>query len=270
MNDAPAKVSANEELAKQIKELSPWHMGIQINDELNTGMVIAENGEIVVREDDKNDGISLLQLRNGFLRQIDAVYPDGVSDKTFLDCACNAGGYGFWLRERGLKHGVGFDVREHWIKQALFVQKHRTSGPTDQLDFQVADLYDLPKLNLEPADITMFKGIFYHLPDPITGMKLAADLTKEHFILNTSIVWGEEDGYMKYGIESRELLMSGVHGLRWFPTGPKVLAQTLKWMGFEQTKLLFCIQIDKANEGRVEIHASRTKGFLDNLPGEYI
>ena len=163
MNDAPAKVSANEELAKLIKELSPWHMGIQINDELNTGMVIAENGEIVVREDDKNDGISLLQLRNGFLRQIDAVYPDGVSDKTFLDCACNAGGYGFWLRERGLKHGVGFDVREHWIKQALFVQKHRTSGPTDQLDFQVADLYDLPKLNLEPADITMFKLSLIHI-----------------------------------------------------------------------------------------------------------
>lgn len=270
MSDNATASLSNDVLAQQIKDLGPWHMGIQINDDVNTGMVIAETGEIVVREDDKNEGISLLQLRNGFLKQVDAVYPDGMADKTFLDCACNAGGYGFWLRERGLKHGIGFDVREHWIKQAQFVQQHRTSGPTDQLDFKVSDLYDLPKLNLEPVDMTMFKGIFYHLPDPITGMKLAADLTKEHFILNTSIVWGEEDGYMKYGIESRELPMSGVHGLRWFPTGPKVLAQTLKWMGFTQTKLLFCMQIDKANEGRVEIHASRTEGFLDNLPGEYI
>lgn len=261
---------SSKELAQQIKALSPWHMGIQINDDLNTGMVIEENGEILVRNKDKNDGISLLQLRDGFLKQIDAVYPDGVEDKTFLDCACNAGGYGFWLRERGLKRGIGFDVREHWIRQAKFIQKHRTCGPTDRLEFSVCDLYDLPKLNLEPVDITIFKGIFYHLPDPVTGLKHAADLTKEHLILNTAMAWGEEDGYLKYGIESRELLMSGVHGLRWLPTGPKVLADILKWMGFEQTKLVFVTPNDKGDRGRVEIQASRTKGLLDNLPGDYI
>ena len=232
MSDSVTDIPSNDVLAQKIKDLGPWHMGIQINDDLNTGMVIAENGEIVVRDDDKNDGISLLQLRNGFLKQIDAVYPDGVADKTFLDCACNAGGYCFWMRERGLKYGIGFDVREHWIKQAQFVQKHRVSGPTDQLEFKVTDLYDLPKLNLEPVDITMFKGIFYHLPDPIAGLKLAADMTKEHLILNTSIVWGEEDGYMKYGLESRELLMSGIHGLPLVPDRPKRFGQNTQVDGF--------------------------------------
>lgn len=169
-----------------------------------------------------------------------------------------------------MNHGTGFDVREHWINQARFVQAHRTAGPTDQLDFRIADLYDLPTLGLEPADITMFKGIFYHLPDPVTGLKHAADLTSGHLILNTSMAWGEADGYLKYGLESREQLMSGVHGLRWWPTGPMVLANILKWMGFVQTKLVFMRQMGPPDQGRLEIHASRTEGLLDNLAGDYI
>jgi tRNA (mo5U34)-methyltransferase len=76
-------------------------------------------------------------------------------------------------------------VRDHWINQAKFIQENRTVGPTDGMRFEVADLYDLPKLGLEPFDFTLFKGIFYHLPDPITGLKAAADLTKEILVLDT-------------------------------------------------------------------------------------
>lgn len=68
MNDRPL---SNAELVERIKEIGPWHMGVQLNDELNTGMVFAESGEIVERSDNVNDGISLLQLRDSFLRQID-------------------------------------------------------------------------------------------------------------------------------------------------------------------------------------------------------
>ena len=244
-------------------------MGVQITEDLNTGMVFSDDGQILVRDD--NHGISLLQLRDNFLKQIDRIYPDGMAGKRFLDCACNAGGYGFWLAERELDYGFGFDVRDHWINQAKFIQETRTVASTNQLEFVVSDLYDLPKIRLEPFDITMFKGIFYHLPDPVTGLKVAADLTKEHLILNTSTMWNEKDGYMKCGTESTELLMSGVHGLNWYPTGPQVLANMLKWMGFVETKLLFHRQMyDRPELGRLEIHASRTKGLLDNLYGDYI
>ncbi len=267
----PQQLSSREDLIQQIRELGPWHMGVQINDDLNTGMVFSDDGQIAFREDDKNQGISLLQLRDNFLRQIDSIYPAGLDGKTFLDCACNAGGYGFWMAERNIKYGFGFDVRDHWISQAKFIQNHRTVASTEQLEYVVSDLYDVPKIRLEPFDVTMFKGIFYHLPDPVNGLQIAADLTKELLILNTSTAWNENDGYLKCGMESRELLMSGVHGLRWYPTGPQVLATMLKWMGFVETKLVFNFQMKDAPKlGRLEIVASKTKGLLENLRGDYI
>ena len=56
------------------------------------------------------------------------------------------------------------------------------------------DLYDLPERGLEPFDLTIFKGIFYHLPDPVRGLKIAADLTKEALILDTNARAGMPDG----------------------------------------------------------------------------
>ena len=53
-------------------------------------------------------------------------------------------------------------------------------GPGEDIRFEVCDLYALPELDLPSFDITLFNGIFYHLPEPVTGLKIAADLTKEH------------------------------------------------------------------------------------------
>ncbi len=258
-----------EGLIKRIKELGPWHMGIQLTDTLNTGEVFDESGNILVRDD--NAGISLLQLRDHFLKKIDQIYPQGLADKTFLDCACNAGGYCFWAQERNVKSATGFDVREHWIRQARFIKNQRTVAPTDRTQFFVSDLYDLPNKKLQPADITMFKGIFYHLPDPITGLKIAADLTNEVMFFNTSTTWGEPDGYLKCGWESRERLMSGVHGLKWYATGPKVISDMLKWVGFSEQRFMFSIQqYDQPQLGRIEIIASKKPGLLDDIGGQPI
>ena len=83
-----------ETLIKRIKNLGPWHMNIQLTDELNTGQVFVEGGVKRGRENGGRGGdVSLLQLRDSFIEKIDAIYPDGLSEKTFLDCACNAGGY---------------------------------------------------------------------------------------------------------------------------------------------------------------------------------
>jgi SAM-dependent methyltransferase len=175
----PPKVEplSRDAMIRRIKNLGPWHMNIQLTEELNTGQVFSDEGVILDRP--SNSGVSLIQLREAFLKQVDAIYPDGISEKTFLDCACNSGGYCFWTREREIKAAFGFDVRDHWINQARFVKAQRNVHPTDRIQFRVTDLYDVPSLKLQPADITMFKGIFYHLPDPVTGLKIAADLTKE-------------------------------------------------------------------------------------------
>jgi tRNA (mo5U34)-methyltransferase len=254
-------------LWEDVRELGPWHMNIQLTDSIFTGAAFADGGTIRNRE--QNKGISLLNLRDYFMDKLHKIYPEGLDTKTFLDCACNAGGYCFWAREAGMQSAFGFDVREHWIRQARFVQSQRTVAPTDRIQFEVCDLYRLPQLGRPPADVTMFKGIFYHLPDPVTGLKIAADLTREVMFFNTSTVWGEPDGYLKYGWESRENLMSGVHGLKWYATGPKVLAEILKWAGFVEQRLMFVIQQhDQPQLGRIEIIASKVPGLLDRIKGQ--
>lgn len=132
----------------------------------------------------------------------------------------------------------------------------------------MADLYDLPKLDLEPFDVTLFSGIFYHLPDPITGLKVAADLTREVLILDTSVRMGQPDGMLAVGYEGTTQVMTGVHGLNWVPTGPKVLERILGWMGFTETRLVRWNASHRANRsdvGRLRMIAARKEGFLENL-----
>ena len=77
----------------------------------------------------------------------------------------------------------------------------------------------------------LFRGILYHLPNPIQGLRLAAGLTGELMIVSTAAQSGLPDGALTAGEESRTRPLSGVHGLQWYPTGPRVLADMLGWAG---------------------------------------
>lgn len=57
-------------------------------------------------------------------------------------------------------------------------------------------------------------------------LKIAADLTKELLILNTGTMRGSGDTLV-VSRESKSNVMSGVYGLKWFPTGEEVLRRTL-------------------------------------------
>ncbi len=261
-------MSTNESLLEEIRRLGPWHHDIQLTADLSTGRAFSESGT-AERED--NEGVSLLALRDEFLQQVDAIYPEGLKGKRFLDCACNAGGYCFWARERQVDLAYGFDIREHWIDQAEFVRKHRSVFPTDRIKFSVCDLYDLPNKQLPEFDLTLFKGIFYHLPEPISGLRIAANLTREVLVLNTQTFWGFPDGFMRPGREDISKLMSGAYGLNWRPTGPNTLIPVLRWLGFKEAKLLFHMQNAKRpNLGRMSIVASKVLGRLDPLNCERI
>ena len=48
-----------------------------------------------------------------------------MEGRRVLDCACNCGYFLFWSRELGAGEGLGFDAREHWIRQARFLAAHR-------------------------------------------------------------------------------------------------------------------------------------------------
>src|SRR5436309_1828615 len=163
------------DLRAEVIRLGPWHIEVEITPELTTRAFL-EASEGTYPE--SFGALSFYSPRDGFVRKLLRVFPDGLEGRSVLDCACNCGAYLFWAKELGAGECLGFDAREHWIEQARFLAKHRT-GPGDDIRFEVCDLYDLPKLGLETFDVTLFNGIFYHLPDPVAGMKIAADLTRE-------------------------------------------------------------------------------------------
>lgn len=259
------------ELREEIIRLGPWHLDVQVTPEISTRVSLETPEGTYPSSGPKNAGrISLLDARKSFVDTMRKIYPEGLGGRTFLECACNCGAYCFWAKELGASECFGFDVREHWIDQARFLAANR-AWPSDGIRFEALDLYDLPKLELEPFDITLFQGVFYHLPDPITGLKIAADLTREVIILDTAtrnhLPDGTRlpDGMLTIAEEGRESVMTGVYGLNWFPTGPGVLTRILRWMGFAEIRLARQRaqgEHSRRGQGRLRIIASRKEGLL--------
>jgi hypothetical protein len=243
-------------LIEEILKLGPWHLDVEVAPGVTTRAWMDAG-----LEDQFEPGDSHFDSPGaGFKDLISKLYPAGLEGRTVLDCACNCGGYLFWARECGAGRCFGFDVREHWIRQARFLREHRTGA--EDIDFQVLDLYDVPKLALEPFDVTIFKGIFYHLPEPVGGLRIAADLTRELLFLDTATCTGREDGAMVAEFERRDLLMSGVHGLAWRPTGPKVLEGILGFLGFEATQVITWVPETQPGWGRLTMLAARSPALL--------
>ncbi len=260
-----SNAKSRDQLVEEIKRLGPWHHDIQITDDLCTGEVFSPTRRLLPPQ---NDGVSLISPREGFLKTMNCIFPDGLAGKRFLDCACNAGGYCFFARELDAEFSFGFDIREHWVDQAKFIQENRTVAPVDRVEIQKMDLYDLPKANLEPFDITYFSGIFYHLPDPITGLKLAAELTKDVLVMSTSMVPGDDNPLgLTMVWEGVKPVMSGVYELSWFPNNPETLRQILGWLGFHDVKMVKDNVNPTSSRRRVKLLAAREKGRLQALPG---
>lgn len=248
------KLMTNDELGAEIRRLGPWHHDVEVRAGVRTGDPAWRS------EPDPAFGTpSLIDPFAKLQETIADLFPEGLQGRSFLDCACNAGGYLFAARQLGAGHCFGFDVREHWIRQAHFLAQHL---PADDIDAGVCALADVPGLGLKPYDVTLFSGILYHLPDPVAGLKIAADLTKELIIVNTATFPAKQDGLM-LNLESRTLLMSGVDGLAWYPTGETVVRQMLAWCGFPHARLRFD-RLTQDKRGRLELWAARDATVFDH------
>jgi tRNA (mo5U34)-methyltransferase len=260
---------SNDELKQRIIELGPWHIDVQVNDELSTAAFKEAPEEYYTGEKALNR-VSFLSPKTNWVEMMKQIYPNGLEGRSFMECACNCGAYCFWAKELGAGRTFGFDVRDHWIDQAKFLLANRI-GPNENMRFETRDVYELPKMGLEPFDIVMFQGIFYHLPDPITALKGAADLSKELLLLDTAIRTDLPDGMMAISEEGKKQVMTGVYGLNWFPTGPKVLERILHWLGFPETKVVYwrakkTTRLGHKGRGRLRILGSRTPGLLAGVP----
>ncbi len=247
-------------LRAEIARLGPWHHDVEVAPGVRTG-------DPVPRADgSETRPVPMLRPREHLHTIIQAVYPHGLQGRSFLDCACNGGGYAFAAAEAGAGTILGFDVREHWIAQAEFLARHL---PSHDLTFSVLDLYDLPGLGAGQYDVTLFKGLFYHLPDPVTGLRIAAEHTRELLILNSATRPAKGEALV-LSHESDTEVMSGVHRLAWFPTGPSVLQSILEWCGFPHSVVLFNqvpAPYGPPDGGRVEILAARDAQALAAVTG---
>jgi tRNA (mo5U34)-methyltransferase len=256
-----ARALSADELREEVVRLGPWHVEVDITPEVSTAAFLDAPAE------SRRDEFGIVHFQrphDGFLRRMGRIFPQGMEGRRVLDCACNCGYYLFWCKELGAGECLGFDAREHWIRQARFLTAHRAQ-PSDGIRFEVCDLYDLPSLDAGRFDVTFFNGIFYHLPDPVAGLKLAADRTDELLVLNTATMAGRRDGALVADEESPTKLMSGLYGLNWFPTGPRVLTSILRWLGFAEVRC--SVWRTPPNQsprlGRIELLAARREGFFD-------
>jgi tRNA (mo5U34)-methyltransferase len=244
-----------EELRAEIERLGPWHEDLEIAPGVRTGE----------RKPRLDDPTGVAPARCGLVPAAKAMeviaralFPDGqFAGRSVLDCACNAGGYLLEAKRRGAGRCFGFDVREHWIEQARFLARHL---PSEGVEFAQCSLEDLPARQLEPFDVTLFLGIFYHLPDPVAGLKIAADLTRELLIFDTDARTDYPGDALVLNMESDTHFMSGIHGLAWVPSSVRVLEQILRWCGFPHTRHHYTIEYGVKSleqRRRIQIFAAR-------------
>jgi SAM-dependent methyltransferase len=217
-------------LREEIRRLGPWHHDVEVAPGVHTGDLA-----LAPPSDPALGTPTIIQPSRLLVPLTQALFEGGMAGRSFLDCGCNAGGYVFAACAMQSPRAYGFDVRRHWIDQAEFLARHL---PSAGATFGCHDLADLPGLGLEPFDVTLFSGLLYHLPDPVAGLRIAADLTREVLMVNTDTLPGRGDALI-LSQESDTLLMSGVHRLAWLPTGPAVVAAILGWCGFPHTRLVF-------------------------------
>jgi SAM-dependent methyltransferase len=242
-------------IPKALVHVTPWHFEIEILPSVWTHTFNKDKYE--EKHKHKVRTVNPDDLRKLFKRY----YPQGLKGKTFLDVGCNAGGYCFLAHELGADHSYGFDVRDHWIDQANFVREVKYPNASN-IKIEVADLKAFTS-NTQ-FDITLFKGVFYHLPDPIHDLLTLCRATRELIILDTATADDVPENCLRPIQESPTRVMSGVDGLAWLPGGPAAVAPILSYAGFPHMRTLRWVHgKDRGRDrGRMRVVAARNKELL--------
>ena len=234
----------------ELRALAPWHFDVEIAPGVRTTHGNSE----------RYDNPDLQRVRIIDPEEIRPLFQAiEIVGKSFLDIACNAGGYSLLAHKMGASKVFGFDVRDHWIRQANFLRKHLKA---DSVEFQVMPLDDFVA-DLK-YDVVLFKGIFYHLPDPIHELRKLCSITNEVIIIDTATSNNTPEHCLEAIKENATHVMSGVDGLAWLPGGPEAIKRIVSWLGFPHAHTAYWKETARGR-GRTRVVACRNRETLDRV-----
>jgi 2-polyprenyl-3-methyl-5-hydroxy-6-metoxy-1,4-benzoquinol methylase len=242
-----------QEILDRAGELAPWHFDFEILPGVKVGSLNPSK-----YDDPDKVSVSLMDP-NGLVRFFKQYFPEGLRGKHVVDVGCNAGAYCFTAAELGAESVTGFDVHQHWLDQAEFIRSLKYSDYKN-IHFRLAHatsfLQEMPSV-----DVTVFKGVLYHLADPIHVLLELCNKTSDVLLLNTASSDVIPEQTWIPNRESATHLMSGVDGLAWFPGGPAAVKPIFEYAGFRSIQVNFWKRSEgKQGSGRFEVIATRRPG----------
>jgi tRNA (mo5U34)-methyltransferase len=216
-----------DEIRQEVARLGPWHHDVEVVPGLWTS-------EVPLSQRPTNGRTPTTYRPHA---QVDRIVLDlfgaSMEGRSFLDVTCNGGGHALAAARLGAGRCYGFDARADWVAQARFLANF---APHADMQFEQLRVDDLPAQKPGRFDVTLFSGIFYHLPDPVHALRIAADHTGEFLIVNTAAkIRRGEALFLEQ--ESAVDPMSGMDDLAWLPSGAPVLRKILAWCGFPASRL---------------------------------
>lgn len=164
-------------IERRVRELAPFHHDIELPFGLRTHVPEASRQE---RERTRINTLidhawpALLEACGGSLKGL-----------RVLDVACNCGGFSVKAAQDGASYVMGFDVEDHYLKQADFIKEALSLNNVEFKRLRVEDLD--PNIH-GMFDVTFCFGILYHLENPTLGLQKIAAVTDKVMMVDTTLM----------------------------------------------------------------------------------
>jgi tRNA (mo5U34)-methyltransferase len=130
-----------------------------------------------------------------------------LAGRRVLDLGCCQGFWSFEAARAGAAACLGLDSSPAFVAEARALRAFNGLGACA---FRQAHLEDEPWWQeVEPVDVCLFLGLFYHLADPLLVLRRAAALTQDAMVVDTEIAGGDEPSLLIRPRDPQELSTVG-------------------------------------------------------------
>jgi 2-polyprenyl-3-methyl-5-hydroxy-6-metoxy-1,4-benzoquinol methylase len=221
------------ELRRRVRDLGPWHHEIEILPGISTKTAISLDACTA----------AFNWWMGPLLR---AMYPSGLTERSFLDVGCNGGGYSWVASRCGAGEIYGFDARGKWIEQAVFLKGLYPNW--QKVEFVTHTLDEFYLKEKRKFSVVNYAGLLYHVFDPIESLKLLSERAEEVLFVESATKSELHSGELvpdgafvmhDVGVEGPNHQLCGLERIEWYPSGPEVIKRVLIHLGFESAETVF-------------------------------